>query len=258
MNGKAPITLCLYIAAAGHYSSRTLYRCTLDHLDRQLPLGMLTKVAHIKARPSEVAAAEHIAADLRARGFARVEVAVADWERGASHYIQCALDQRKVSQWDEVNDNRFVWHLDDDGLVCSHSDPLERLLARMTEWIDESPNNLTFRFLRREDRNSLIEVGPEPAHGDWFYSQHLNWQLPLMRSSHYYLLHKVIEDNWATAIQMHGEALWREVLAPFSRSPRKHAVWVPERVETIHIGVPDYVAVCAQHGLLVSPNPTFP
>ena len=80
MNIKLPITLCLYIAAAGHHGHRTLYRSTLDHLDRQIPLGTLTKVAHIKARPNEVIIAEYIATDLRVRGFDRVEIAIAEWE----------------------------------------------------------------------------------------------------------------------------------------------------------------------------------
>jgi len=82
----------------------------------------------------------------------------------------------------------------------------------------------------------------------------VNFQQPLLRSLDYYRMLKIVEDNWATASQMHIEALWREVLGHFARGQRRHAVWHPDCAETVHLGVPDYAAVCARHSLTVRPN----
>ncbi len=256
MSGHIPVCLALYIAAAGHYRCQTLYRATLEHLGRQIPLTTFAaRVAHIKARPSEVAIAEVIAADLRASGF-RVEIAVADWSRGSSHMAEYLKDQIKVSQWEEVNDCPFVWQTDDDGLLVCYKDPLEQVVARSTQWLTASPEHLTARFLRREDLPAIPAIQSAPSEGDMMFTHHVNWNAPLLRSRDYHRMLKVIEDNWTAAVQMHGEALWREVLAPFARGYHKHMVWHPDAVDCVHIGVPAYADICAAHRLTVAPNPS--
>jgi hypothetical protein len=137
--------------------------------------------------------------------------------------------------------------------MVSHRDGLLKVLNRMAKMLDADPELLTVRFLRREDRDPSIEVGPPGD--DHFYSRHFNFQPYLMRSRDYHRVCKGIEDNWSVAIQMHIEALWREIMAPMSRSERKHAVWVPDYAETVHLGVPDYADVCKRLSLNVYPNP---
>lgn len=250
---KLPITLLLFLTSRGHFGSRTLYRSALLHLDRQIPLASFgTLYAHIKVAPGEEAAAELIQADLKQRGFI-VETATAPWVRGQVHFEEYLKDQVKVSKDPRIYGNPYVWMCDDDSPIVTHKDPLLKVLYRMTSLIESSPDVLSSRFLRREDRNPGLDVGEmEP---DLFYCRDFNFQLPLLRARDYHRACKVIEDNWGVAKQMHIEAVWREVLAPFSRSDRKHAVWLPDYAETKHIGVADYQKVCSELNLPVYPNP---
>lgn len=260
MSGRLPICLAIYLTAKGHYGSRTLYRATLEHLDKQIPLtSFATRVASIKVQEGEDEAAEAIAGDLRARGF-RVLLPRGQWARGASHFAECLKDQRAVSLLPEVNDCAYVWHNDDDGIILSHKDPLDHVLARMTRLLSGSADTVTARFLRQEDLPATMVILTQPTEpeGQLLWTKDCNWQSPLLRSLDYHHMARVIEANWSTAIQMHGEALWREVLGSFSRGPRQHAVWHPDYAESVHLGVPTYASVCAQYGLTAAPNPTFP
>lgn len=255
MSAHLPVCLLVYLTSKGHWGSQTLYRNTLEHLDHQIPLHLFaSRVAHIKIQQGEEAAAEAIISDLRARGF-RVESAVGEWSRGASHLSGYLADMIKMSQLPEVNDVSYVWACDDDALLLPHRDPLERVLARMTSLISSSPDTLSVRFLRREDRVPALDVVPHVFGEDLFWCRDFNLQQPLLRSRDYHLVCKAIEDNWGYATQVHIEALWREVLSPFSRSPRKHAVWHPDYAETVHLGVEDYHTICATYNLPVYPNP---
>lgn len=255
MSTHLPVCLLLYLTSKGHWGSQTLYRNTLEHLDRQIPLHLFaSRIAHVKIQSGEERAAEAIISDLRARDF-KVESAIGEWSRGTSHLSGYLTDMIKMSQLPEVNDVPYVWACDDDALLLSHRDPLERVLARMTSLISSSPDILSARFLRREDRNVNLDAAPYVQGEDLFWCRDYNLQQPLLRSRDYHLVCKVIEDHWSVATQMHIEALWRDVLAPLSRSPRKHAVWVPDYAETVHLGVENYRDICSRHNLPIYPNP---
>lgn len=255
---KLPITFMVFMTTKGHYNCRTLYKTTLDYIDAQLPLVQWgARVAHIKITPNEEAIGEIMKADLQARGF-DVGTAIAPWERGQSHFCAYLQDQIKMSQHPAVSDNPFVYWTDDDYLPICHKDSFPYVLHRMTQLVSSSPDILTSRFLREEDVDALapdrtieIEQDKEIA-----WSKHVNWQPLIIRSRDYHRACKVIEDNWAAATSMHGEALWREVLAPMSRSPRKHAVWLPSYAQCINIGVPHYADVAKRLNLTIYPNPT--
>lgn len=249
-------TLLMFMTTSGHYGCRTIYRTTLDYLDRQLPLGQWgARVAHIKAKPGEEWIVDIMKADLEMRGFV-VESAVAPWERGASHFAEYLKDQIKMSQHPAVCDNPWVYWTDDDYCAICHDDPFPMVLHRMQQIVDSDPNTLSMRFLREQDEDALKHaICTYPRKGYGFHA-HFNWQPVLLRSRDFTLALKVIEDNWAQATQMHGEALWREVLKPFSRSEHKHAVWLPEYAQVANIGVPDYASVAARLGLTIYPNPT--
>lgn len=256
MSSRTP-TLLIFMTAAGHYGCRTIYRATLDHLDRQLPLVQWSaRVAHIKARPGEEPVMEIMKDDLQRRGFI-VETAVGDWVRGQSHYAAYLRDQIRMSQHPAVYDNPLVYWTDDDYLAVTHQGSFERVLARMCQLVESDPNVLTARFLREEDVDALnpdrtVAIEPEL---NLAWSKHLNFQPLVVRSRDFHRACKIIEDNWTTAVQMHGEALWREVLAPFSRSERKHAVWLPTYSQVVNLGVLHYLDVAKRLNLTISPNP---
>ncbi len=257
MSPRLPITLLLFLTTKGYGGCRTIYRAMLDGWDRQLPLSSFGLLyAHLKVTPGEEAIAEAITADLRSRGFV-VESAIGSWERGQSHFAHYLADQVKVSKDLRVYDNPYVLWLDHDYVPICHVDPFPRVLHRMCELVSSSPDVLTSRFLREEDADALAPdrtVAVEPER-DIAWSRHVNWNTILMRATHYHLANKVIEDNWSTAVQMHGEQLWAQVLAPFSRSERKHAVWLPSYAAVANLGVPDYAAVAQRLQLTIAPNP---
>lgn len=252
-----PITLLLFLTTQGYGGCRTIYRAMLDGWDRQLPLSTFRlRYAHLKVTPGEESIAEAITADLQQRGFV-VESATGDWVRGQAHFNAYLADQVKVSKDALIYDNPYVLWLDHDYVPMCHVDPLPKVLARMTRLIESSPDIVSARFLREEDADALAPdrtVAIEPdQHLAW--SAHFNWNPVLLRSRDYHLACKVIEDNWTVATRKHGEALWREVLAPFSRSSRKHAVWLPSYACVANLGVPHYTEVAQRLGLRIAPNP---
>lgn len=251
---KLPITYLTFLTTKGHYGSRTLYRSSLDHLDRQIPLrsfGLL--YAHIKVTEGDEAVADALRADLEGRGFVVETAKTKGWTRGASHFAEYLSDQIKVSKDPRIYSNpHILWSDDDSPMVC-HKHSLLKVLHRMTAMLDADPEMVSARFLRREDRNTLLDVGqPEE---DYFWCQHFNFQPSILRARDFHRICKGIEDNWNVAIQMHIEALWREIMAPLSRSSKKHLVWLPDYCETVHLGVSNYAEVCQKLGLTVYPNP---
>jgi hypothetical protein len=247
-----PATFLMFIATSGHAGWRSIYKATLDHCDRELPLSTWrTRAAHIKILPGEEAIGEWIKKDLEAWGFV-VETAVAPWERGQSHYAEYLKDQIKMSQHPAVFSNPFVYWTDQDYLTVCHKHSYERVLHRMIQLVESCPDILSARFLREGDFPSSPVLETE---GELFWSPHFNFQPLLMRSRDFHYACKAIEDNWAAAIKMHGEALWREVLKPLSRDHKQHAVWMPDYAEVANLGVSDYRSVAQRFNLSVHCNP---
>lgn len=246
-------TLLLFMTTKGQCGARMIYRATLDHLDRDLPLNQWgARAAHIKITPGEEHIADLMCADLERRGFV-VETATAHWEKGMTHFTEYLKDQIKMSQHPVVCDNALVYWTDSDYAALCHRDPYPRVLARMCQLVESSPDILSARFLREEDGMDPV-VAREPER-DLFWSRDFNWQPLVMRSRDFYLACRVIQDHWAAASQMHGEALWREALKTFSRSTRQHAVWLPEYAQCANLGVPNHHEVAKRLNLQIAPNP---
>ncbi len=249
-----PITYVMYLTTEGFAGCSTIYRATLDHTDRQLPLSSFRhRLASIKITPGREAVAEAMKAELTGRGF-EVITATAPWERGMSHYAEYLKDMIRVSQHEAVRNSPYVFVSDHDYPIEVYHDPLLRVIHRMTELLDDSFDTMSVRFLREGDTmEPIVETWLGKA---LFWSRDWNLQPMVMRSIDYYRACKVIEDNWDTATRMHGEALWREVLAPMSRSSRKHAVWLPGYAQCINLGIPQYAEVAKRLSLTIHSEST--
>jgi hypothetical protein len=257
MSSSLP-TLLMFMTTKGQCGARMIYRATLDHIDRDLPLCQWgARAVHIKVSPGEEGIAEMMKADLVGRGF-EVVMTTAPWVKGMVHFTEYAKDQIRMSQHPAVCDNPLVYWTDSDYLAVCHRDTYPKVLSRMCRLVESNPETLTARFLREEDKDSLAPDRTVAVSREWdlAWSKHVNFQPLVMRSRDFHRACKVIEDNWSAAETMHGEALWREVLAPFSRSERKHAVWLPEYSVCANLGVPDYTAVAQRFNLIVDPNPS--
>lgn len=256
MSNKLPITYVMYLTTEGYGGSNTIYQATLDHTERQIPLSLFYhRVASLKVTPGRESVAEKIKFDLEKRGF-KVITATAPWTRGISHFSEYLLDMRRVSQLSELRETPYILQVDHDYLVdCYREDPI-RVLHKMTRVLESSYDVLSFRFLREEDQDDLapdrtIETDVEQGIA---WTRDYNFEINLLRSVDYYRINKVIEDNWSLAQNMHGEALWREVMAPMSRSPKKHAVWLKDRAVVANLGVPNYQEVAKRFNLTIAPN----
>lgn len=238
-----PISLVFFTSTKGHYGFKDMYLDTLNHLNKQIPLASFSvKVAHIKVSPDETLAGAIMERNLIQRGF-KVIITVGEWTRGTSHQWAYLEDQRRVSREWSIYKNPHILFLEDDSPFTCHYECLEGCLHAMTSRMDASPDTLTFRFIRRADYDGGVpHLSDEPQSG-CFWSPYTDFQPMLIRSRDYHLLHKTIEDNWEKVKHIQSEALWAMVLAPFSRSDFKHLVWYPDRGETFHLGVPDYLNV---------------
>lgn len=255
-SSSLPITLLLFLTTKGYGGCNTIYQTMLDGWDRQVPLSLFRlRYAHIKITPGDEGIATAMEADLKRRGFV-VETATADWRRGQSHFAEYLKDQIKVSKDARIYDNPYILWLDHDYVPVCHSDNLLRVLHRMCKIIDSSPDVLSARFLREEDADALApdRTAAIEENNNLAWSHHFNWNQVLLRSRDYHTVCRIIEQNWDKAIQMHGEALWRQAMQLLTRSPKCHAVWFKEYAEVANLGVPNYTEVAKRLGLTIYPN----
>lgn len=242
---KLPISLMFMTSTKGHFGYKDIYLATLNHLDKQIPLNDFAfKIAHLKVSPDEIDLGNRMEAELVQRGF-KVLKTVAAWQRGMSHQLGYSSDLLKVSLEPEVYHNPYLLWLEDDSLLVAKTS-VAALLSRMTQMLDDNPDLLSVRLLRRSD----LSTSPiEQASVDYFYSPHYNFQPGLLRTRDFYLANKMIADNMQSLSQIQIEMVWRLVLAPFSRSPNRHAVFWPDYAESIHLGIQDYPQLKQSLGL---------
>ncbi len=244
---RLPITLVLFTSTKGHFGYRDIYKTTLDHLNRQLPLSSFGQlVAHVKVSPSEEAISTDMVADLEARGF-RVLTTVADWSRGMSHQMGYMGDVVTLSKDRSVYTQPYVLWYEDDGLIESTLMHIEDLLLQSCQFLADDHEKMTVRVARKGDAR-----GPEITPRDnpyWFYSGDVNFQPMIMRSADFYRLGMVLEANPGACATVQCEMLARIIIDSFSRSPKKHIVYETEAAHTIHLGVKEYATIKEKLGL---------
>lgn len=246
MTNTLPISLVLFTSSKQHFGHKDVYLKTLAHLDRQIPLRLFgARVAHIKVSEADTAFGEQMRGELEARGFT-VLTTQADWARGQSHQMGYMADVVKLSKESSIYENPFVLWAEDDQTITSNQCTAENLLLQSCQRLRDDNELVSVRLLRRGDLDSSPMVAREDR---WFYSPHVNFQWPLLRSRDFYLASLFIEQNPQAAATIQCEMLWRLILANFSRSERKHLVYLPEYAESIHLGTPEYPALCARLGL---------
>ncbi len=245
MTHPLPIALCLFTSTKGHFGHRDVYRTTLNHLDRQVPLNTFgARVAHIKVGSSveEQAIATVMEADLEGYGF-EVITTVADWSRGQSHQLAYMEDVVRVSKHPSVTRQPYMLWLEDDSTITPHECSAEDLLLRSCQMLADDNELTSVRLLRAGDLSTSPMVDEVGADARFFHSPHFNFQPALLRSRDFYLGARLVEANPEGAATIQCEMLWRMVLTIFSRSPRQHRVYHPSFAETIHLGTPDYPAL---------------
>ncbi len=238
-----PISLVLFTSSKQHFGFKDVYLKTLAHLDRQIPLSLFgARVAHVKVGLDDAAFGEEMRGELEARGFT-VLTTSADWSRGQSHQMAYMQDVIKLSKEPSVYRHPYVLWTEDDQTITPHQCSAEDLLLQSCRRLADDNELVSVRLLRRGDLSTSPMVGREET---LFYSPHLNFQWPLMRARDFYLASLAIEHNPQAAATIQCEMLWRLVLANFSRSDRKHIVYLPDFAESIHLGTPEYPALCKQ------------
>lgn len=246
---KLPMAVCLFTSTKGHWGVKTMYRDTLNHLARQIPLSDFGALyAHIKVGLSQEDAliAANIATDLEARGF-HVERTHADWSRGTSHQVGYLGDMRKASQSPIIQSQPFMLLLEDDSPFTCHRGHLDTCLYAMTTALATNHNLVSTRFIRRLDWEGGVPVIHRS--GDHFFSQNLDFQPMVVRSRDYLLANKVIEDNWAQLGHLQCELVMRIAFDTLTRATERHMVWLPDYAETYHLGVPEHQVLRAQLNL---------
>lgn len=237
---KIPISLLFFTSTKQHFGFSDVYLTTLNHLNKRIPLyDFSVKIAHVKVTPGQEGVGNDIEKELVSRGF-KVIKTTADWSRGLSHGNSYLKDQIKVSLEQSIYQNPHILFLEDDSTIECDKMPISALLARMTSMLDADKELLTVRLLRAPD---LASSPIDMPMGDFFYSPHTNFQPLVMRSIHFYLMLKFIEDNMEKLSSVQCEMVWRIILAQFSRSQFKHAVFYPDFAWTTHLGVPNYLEI---------------
>ncbi len=236
---KLPITLVLFSSSKGHFGHKGVYKTTLDHLNRQLPLSSFGQlVAHVKVSPSEEAIAADMVADLESRGF-KVLTTIADWTRGMSHQQGYTQDIATISKERSVYTQPYVLWLEDDSTIESTILSVEDLLLQSCQFLADDHEKMTVRVARKGDaRGPEIKPSDSP---NWFYSGDVNFQPMIMRSSDFYRLGMVLEANPGACATVQCEMLARMIIDTFSRSPRKHIVYETETAHSTHLGLPNYL-----------------
>lgn len=246
MTPKLPLTLCLWTSTKGHWGDRTLYKATLAHLDRQVPLALFNeRIAHVKQSVGDEAVAAEMEAYLVGLGFHVIKT-VADWSRGTVHQQQYLLDMRRVSVESRLHRSPYMLVLEDDSPFTVHTGTLVDTLARSCQMLNDNHELLSVRFLRRGDLETSLRVG---EFRDGFYSPDFNLQPAIVRTRDWYVVHRAIEEHWTQLSHLQCELLLRLVFGTLTRSPLCHAVWWSDVGETYHLGVKDNAALKASLNL---------
>lgn len=244
-----PITFCLFTSSKGHFGFKDIYRTTLDHWDRQIPLSTFgQRVAHLKVTPGDEAIAEQMVVDLTDRGF-NVLQTTASWTRGLSHGANYLGDMVKVSKAPIVYTQPYFLLVEDDTPLVAAGASLEDILLRGCQLLAENHELVSVRTIRRGDYEGGVPQLGEAEGGRAFYSPHTDYQTPLLRSIDFYRLCMLLEANPQACQTVQCEQLWAIILSTFSRAERRHLVWKPDRIEALHLGVPDYLTFRAQLNL---------
>ncbi len=241
-----PISLVFMTSTKGHFGHKDIWRATLDHWNRQLPLSSYGElIAHIKITPGEEALGAEMTDELERRGFI-VLTTVAAWSRGQSHQNAYLADQIKISKELALYANPYLLYVEDDSPVVLSWSSLDKTLAQMCEVLSY-PDILSARFMRRNDWPPAGQY--EVVNSTWLRHEHINFQPLLMRSNQFYTMLKTAEDNLDRTANVQIEMLWRLLLAPYSRAQLPHLVIRPEIAHTVHLGAPDYLALKASLNL---------
>jgi hypothetical protein len=138
--------------------------------------------------------------------------------------------------------NPHILFVEDDSIIVTQHQSLERLLAESVRLMDD-PDVMSVRVMRPGD------WPPSGEHGDHnqltFKHSHINFQPLILRSHQFYSMLKAAEDNIEEASRYQIEMLWRIILSPYSRSKLPHIVWNRDHAHTVHLGTPEYPALCA-------------
>ncbi len=248
MNRKLPISVCLFTSSKGHFGHRDVYKTTLDHLDRQLPLSSFGQlIAHNHVTPGEEDVSADIVADLKGRGF-HVLTTTSPWVRGLSHGGSYLADQVTVSKDKRLYTQPYMVFLEDDSTLESNVLSVEDLLLQSCQMLADDHEKLTVRVMRKGDTRGPEFFAPvkDPR---YFFSRDTNFQPLIMRSLDFYRLCLALEANPDACKTVQCEMFWRLILDDFSRSPLKHVVYETDYAFTTHLGTPEYPALKASLNL---------
>lgn len=244
---KIPISICFFTTTRGHYNNKSMYLDTLNHLNKQISLyDFGARYAHIKVTPGEEEISKNMRAELEKRGFV-VEETLGDWSRGTSHQQAYLIDMRKASQSLVIQSQPYMLLLEDDSPFTCHEEELAQCLSRMIYTLENDPNTVSCRFIRKGDYDGGIPMFAPKL--KYFSSPNFDFQPAILRSRDYLIANKIIEDNWSSLSHLQCELIMRIALDTLSRSEYKHLVWRPEYGETYHLGTPDYESVKKSIGL---------
>lgn len=249
MSPLLPITFCLWTSSKGHFGFKDIYRATLDHYDRQVPLSSFgARLAHIKVGSQELDIGDAMEADLKSRGFEVIKT-VADWSRGTSHQHGILQDQRTVSRDPRFHTQPFMLLAEDDSPIVSSEIPLEDLLLQSCRMLAEDHELVTVRTLRPEDLSTTVTVPSVKPDRRWFHGEHYNLQPSIWRTRDFYTVANLIEHHWSQVSHIQCEMLLRFMTLHLSTSERRHLVYHPTYAHSPHLGVPDYPALRASLNL---------
>jgi hypothetical protein len=235
MRSASNISFCFYTSTKGHFGRKTDWRLTLNHWGRQLRLSQFNLIAHLKISDGDEQLGAEMSAELRDRGFHVIET-LGSWSRGMSHQTGYMGDCIKVSKDRTVYDCPYYLHVEDDSPIISRREYLYELLSDSIKLLEDNHETLSVRTMRRgDDKGPITAPSDDPR---LFWSEHVNFQPLLMRSLDFYRVGLALEANPQACQQVQCEMLWRLILANFSRSPYKHAVWEVDYAEALHIGTP--------------------
>lgn len=234
---QLPISVCFFTSTRGHFSRKTDWKLTLDHLDKQIPLSSFGGLlASLKITPGEEEIAAAMEKELTGRGF-KVLTATADWTRGTSHQIAYMSDVCRLARDPIVHSQPYIWWMEDDGVCLSHIYTLDRLLAASISLLADDANLVSVRLMRRcDNRGPTVEsTARDPR---FFYSHDVNLQPLLLRARDFQLLALGLERNWEAVKTVQCERLIRMILDSFTTSQFRHIVWEPDFAEVFHTGIP--------------------
>lgn len=241
---KSPISLALFTTTKGHFDFTTIYKSTINDLFYQVGENFFAdKVVHIKREENDELVYQEMVNFFKLFNF-KILTSFGKWKHyDQSHYIEHGKDIATLLSDSNVQQNQFIFWLEDDFLLRSKGDLLSDIHLGINI-LKSEPNILNIRWLKNEADMELLQINKENFNENLCYFTHndvFSFNPSIIRSRDAWFLAKYFRFVYPNNLHVHIERFATEVLKSISmRNNNIFSAFKLDCAKAVHIGEKTY------------------